>query len=104
MSSPSTSSGSVWPLDAEVVRSVLLDAIVDDAELAQQKEQRGKKRISLSPEVRKVLEGIENEEADLVLWVGDDGRIGLRSIIVCCAHHQIQLLTADIHAACYEAG
>lgn len=59
-------------MDADVIRAAILDDLVEDAE--------GRRK--LPGGVRKVLEGLEGDEADLILWVGEDGAVGLRSILV----------------------
>lgn len=55
-----------------MIRAAILDDLVEDAE--------GRRK--LPGGVRKVLEGLEGDEADLILWVGEDGAVGLRSILV----------------------
>lgn len=72
-------SGSIWPLDGDAVRAAILDDLAEDGDAVVASQ---RKRKLLDP-VRKVLEGIEADEADLVLWVGADGVVAMRSILVC---------------------
>lgn len=61
--------GSIWPLEASAVRAALLDALTDD-------------KAGHSAELKKRLQAAEAEEGDMVLWLGSDGVVGIRSILV----------------------
>lgn len=41
----------------------------------------------MKPEVRRALEGIERDEADLILWVGENGDLAVRSVLVSFGTH-----------------
>lgn len=63
--------GRIWPLEADVLRDALERASEERGGLA-----------GLSAEVKKTVKGLLAEEADVVLWVGDDGVTAVRSILV----------------------
>jgi hypothetical protein len=65
--------GSIWPLEARAVRAALLEAITDD-------------KAGYSAELIKKLQAAEAEEGDMVLWLGADGAVGIRSILVRAAY------------------
>jgi hypothetical protein len=85
-------------LDGEEVRTAILEALSDDAETSlqedvgreghrdkvgfRQQDAGGKERQRMQGQVRKVLEAIEADAADLVLWVGEDGVVAMRSVLV----------------------
>lgn len=61
--------GSIWVVNADALRRAVSHALAD-------------KPSSATLEVRRKLETLDAEESDVVCWVGKDGRIALRSILV----------------------
>lgn len=43
-----------------------------------------KDKRTLSAETHKKLQALQGDESDLVMWVGDDGSVVLKSILVSC--------------------
>ncbi|WRT63649.1 uncharacterized protein IL334_000572 [Kwoniella shivajii] len=63
--------GAIWAWDAEVLR------VVVKAELISIKE----KESEIPTQTTKILEGLENEESDVIIWMGPNREIVLRSIL-----------------------
>lgn len=64
--------GRLWVPDAEVMHSGTL------ADLSRITE--GK--LEVTAEAKKALQSLEGEESDVVAWLGNDGTLALRSILV----------------------
>lgn len=64
--------GRIWPLDAEILRAGLLDALSDSKE----------GNVKPSAMTRKILEGLATDESDVLLYTDRSGTISLRSIVV----------------------
>lgn len=64
--------GTIWPMDAAILRAAV------EAELREIKE--GQKKADVG--VVKTLESMAQEEGDLVMWIGHDGTIAMRSVVV----------------------
>lgn len=64
--------GTIWPLDATVVRAAV------EAELKEIKEGRKKGQEA----ALRNLDPIIKEEGDLIMWIGDDSTVAVRSMIV----------------------
>jgi uncharacterized membrane protein len=62
--------GALWVWNADTLRQII--AV-----------ETGNGDNSLSMEVKKMMKALEGEESDVVAWVGTDGTIALRSIVVC---------------------
>ena len=69
-----SSTGSIWVFDANIMRSVLAD------EIARVEGMKG----SVTAETTKVMNALTAEEGDVFGWIGSDGRLMLRSVIVRC--------------------
>lgn len=65
--------GTIWPLEADIVREAIKVALEQD-------EQEKKPGV----EVRRMMEALLAEETDVVAWIGEDGSLSLRSIVVSC--------------------
>jgi len=64
--------GTIWVLDANVLRSALAGEIAKVEESGER----------VPAESMKVMEALAADESDVVAWVGSDGRLVLRSIVV----------------------
>jgi hypothetical protein len=69
---PKQPEGSIWILDADILRRSLAE------ELTRIKE--GERNVSV--EILRILEALAAEENDVVAWIGKDGILALRSIMV----------------------
>ncbi|OCF41725.1 hypothetical protein I317_04429 [Kwoniella heveanensis CBS 569] len=65
-----TGFGSIWVWDAQILRQ----ALEEDLERIKQRKQQ-------DASVLKILEALQAEESDVVVWVGPDGTLVIRSIV-----------------------
>ena len=64
--------GVIWPLDA----TALCSAVQEDLRSAEDN------RLALDKEVKRLLDGLNGDESDVIAWIGNDGVVSFRSIIV----------------------
>ena len=85
---PPAMQGQIWPLDAEIIR----------AEAILELETLGNQASGAAAQIRKILESLAAEECDVFVWLGDDGSVALRSVIVSIAPMSPRMpLIASLH-------